>query len=129
MQNEVSYILIGQQSDSICFGKLVRKRKGTSGSVEFDWKWALEREEKRGDVLGFYHSHPNNQEISGRDIKTMMTWISCFDKSLLCIIEDSSSRKNKAYVFPSDSGIIAFYPYQAEILRVSNLILGVLGIH
>lgn len=117
MRSEVSYILIGKQSDSFPFGRLVRKRKGTPGSVEFDWRWALEREEKKGDVLGFYHSHLNNQEISGRDIKTMMAWASCFGKDLLCIVEDSSSRKNKIYVFPSHSDIIAFYPYP-EVLRV-----------
>ena len=124
MQNEVSYILIGKRLDSSCFGRLVRKRKGTPGSVEFDWKWALEREEKKGYVLGFYHSHLNDREISGRDVKTMMAWASCFGKSLLCIIEDSSSRENKAYVFPPHSGLIAFYPHQ-EVLRVFGLILGV----
>ncbi|GAH41275.1 unnamed protein product, partial [marine sediment metagenome] len=58
MQNEVSYILIGKRSDSFRFrfGRLVRKRKGTPSSVEFDGKWALKREEEKGDVLGFYHT-------------------------------------------------------------------------
>jgi len=124
MQNEVSYILIGKRSDPFRFGRLVRKRKGTPGSVALDWKWALEREEKKGDVLGFYHTHLNNREMSGRDIKTMMAWASCFGKDLFCIVEDSSSGKNKTYVFPSRSDVIAFYPHP-EVLRVFNLILGV----
>jgi len=124
MRDEVSYILIGKRSDPFRFGRLVRKRKGAPGSVEFDWEWALEREEEKGDVLGFYHTHPYGSGISGRDIKTMMAWASCFGKNLLCIIEDSSSRKNKAYVFPSHSDVIAFYPYR-EVLRVFRLILGV----
>lgn len=124
MQNEVSYILIGKRSDSFRFGRLVRKKRGTLSSVEFDWKWALEREEEKGDVLGFYHTHPYGSGISGRDIKTMMAWTSCFGKALFCIVEDSSSRRNKAYVFPSHAEMIAFYPHQ-EVLRVFNLILGV----
>ncbi|MBA7632573.1 hypothetical protein ES703_40121 [subsurface metagenome] len=124
MRNEISYILIGKRSDSFRFDRLVRKKKGTPGSVEFDWEWVLRREEKKGDVRGFYHTHLNNREISERDIKTMMAWTSCFGKSLFCIVEDSSSRKNKTYVFPPHSDLLVFYPHP-EVLRIFRLILGV----
>jgi len=126
VQNEISYILIGKRSGSFRFrfGRLARKRKGTPSSVEFDGEWALKREEEKGDVLGFYHTHPHGSGISGQDVKTMMAWASCFGKNLFCIIEDSSSRKNKVYVFPSRSDMIAFCPYP-KVLRVFNLILGV----
>ena len=122
--DEVSYILVGIQLNPFCFARLVRKEKGTPGSVEFNWEWVLEREEKKGDVLGFYHTHSHGMEISGRDVKTMMTWVSCFAKTLLCIIEDSSSGKNKAYVFPLQANMIAFYPYR-KVRRISRLVLGV----
>jgi len=126
MQNEICCILIGKRLDSFHFrcGRLVRRRKGTFCSVKFDWKWALEREEKKGDVLGFYHTHSHGSGISGRDVKTMMAWASCFGKNLFCIIEDSSSGKNKTYVFLSHPDIIAFRPYP-EVLRVCSLIIGV----
>ena len=116
--DEVSYILVGTQLNPFCFARLVRKRKGIPGSVEFNWKWVLEREEKKGDVLGFYHTHSYDREISGRDVKTMMAWVSCFAKTLLCIIEDFSTGKNKMYIFPPSGKVIVYHLFK-PFLRIS----------
>ncbi|GAI08972.1 unnamed protein product, partial [marine sediment metagenome] len=78
MPNEIAYILVGKKSNFLLFARLLKRTKGTPTSVEIDWEWALKREEKKGDVLGFYHSHSHGMEISGRDVKTMMAWASCF---------------------------------------------------
>lgn len=71
-------------------GRLVKKVTGNSASVRFDGQWALKREEKKGDVVGFWHTHPDGTlEPSKRDIKTMQAWIGCFGKPLLCVIQNS----------------------------------------
>jgi hypothetical protein len=74
---------------------------GQPASVEFDWNWALEREERRGDVLGFYHTHPAGLVTpSWRDIKTMQAWVTCLGKPLLCLIKRDSTLA--AYLFQTD---------------------------
>ena len=48
----------------------------------------MEREEVRGDVVGFYHTHPSMPPVpSARDAATMPAWVSCFGKPLLCVID------------------------------------------
>lgn len=56
--------------------------------MAFDGQWVLQREEERGDVVGFYHTHPGGSpNPSQRDLNTMRAWCSCFGKPLLCVIE------------------------------------------
>jgi proteasome lid subunit RPN8/RPN11 len=55
--------------------------------VSFDGPWVLEREERRHDVLGFLHTHPDGPPTpSHRDVRTMRAWCSAFGKPLLCLI-------------------------------------------
>jgi proteasome lid subunit RPN8/RPN11 len=66
---------------------MVRWRTGGQTHVDFDWKWVLKREESKGDVAGFYHTHPPGfGSMSGRDRRTMTAWALCFGKPLLCAI-------------------------------------------
>jgi proteasome lid subunit RPN8/RPN11 len=52
----------------------------------------LNREEERGDVVGFYHTHPSGLAApSVRDVRTMRAWVSAFGKPLLCLIESQGS--------------------------------------
>jgi proteasome lid subunit RPN8/RPN11 len=70
-------------------------------TVEFDAAWVLEREEIRGDVVGFYHTHPAGPpEPSQRDVRTMRAWCGSFGKSLLCLIESAGALA--AYRFDDD---------------------------
>ena len=88
---EICYIMLGHQGNYFTRGWLVKKVSGNSASVKFDGQWALEREEKKGDILGFWHTHPDGTlEPSKRDLKTMQAWISCFGKPLLCVIQNTS---------------------------------------
>lgn len=81
MRNERAAILL----DS---GRLVRWREGGPAHVVADGAWALKREEAKGDVAGFFHTHPPGVAgMSGRDRETMQAWASCFGKPLLCLIE------------------------------------------
>jgi hypothetical protein len=68
-------------------GRLVRWREGGAAHVVADGAWALRREEARGDVAGFFHTHPPGiTGMSGRDRDTMRAWAACFGKPLLCAI-------------------------------------------
>lgn len=96
MRNEICYILVGKQRDWFWKGRLIKKAIGTSSSVEFDWRWVLKREEKKGDVLGFWHTHLDDLKPSKRDWKTMTAWVDCFGKPLLCVIQNSD--RTRAYI-------------------------------
>ena len=99
--NEVSYILTGERQGNIWYVRRQQKQIGQPTSVEFDWAWVLVREEKRADILGFYHTHPTGlASPSQRDVQTMQVWVSCLGKPLLCVIESDSALV--AYVFQTD---------------------------
>lgn len=89
---EEAMALVGEHRGRLWHGRLLGAWQGGPGSVEFDWRWALEREELRGDVIGFFHTHPVGfARPSARDVRTMRAWAECFGKPLLCAI-DSGGR-------------------------------------
>jgi proteasome lid subunit RPN8/RPN11 len=95
---EESGVLVGNRKGDIWLGRLCQRRQGGAASVEFEWSWVLEREERRGDVIGFWHTHPFGMiGPSGRDIRTMHAWVDCLGKPLLCLIEVPG--KIAAYLF------------------------------
>jgi hypothetical protein len=99
--NEICYVLIGHRRRGIWYGRLRQRQMGSPASVEFDWIWVMEREERYGDVVGFFHTHPQGLATpSQRDLRTMRAWVSCFGKPLLCLIE--SGDQLSAYLFASD---------------------------
>jgi proteasome lid subunit RPN8/RPN11 len=80
----------------------MRPVRGQPAAVEFDAAWALNREEERGDVVGFYHTHPSGPAApSVRDVRTMHAWVSAFGKPLLCLIESRGTLV--AYRFQDDA--------------------------
>ncbi len=84
---EHCWTLLGQRRGRIWYARRSRPRSGARLSVEFDGPWVLEREERRHDVVGFYHTHPDGPAVpSRRDIRTMRAWCSSFGKPLLCLI-------------------------------------------
>ena len=79
----------------------MRPTSGDMTSVEFEAAWVLDREEQKGDVVGFYHTHPSGQPApSRRDVRTMRAWCGSFGKALLCLIEASGNVA--AYRFDTD---------------------------
>ena len=78
---------------------------GEQAKVEADWSWTLAREETQGDVMGFYHTHPDGFGVhpSQRDIRTMQAWCRALGKPLLCLIAEDGKPKNPmGYVFEND---------------------------
>ncbi|HEY9786698.1 MAG TPA: Mov34/MPN/PAD-1 family protein [Candidatus Obscuribacterales bacterium] len=91
-EHEIAYVLIGERIENVWHAKMRWPSAGGRASVDFDWRRVLEREEKYGDVVGFYHTHPGKMIMpSGRDERTMRSWCSCFGRSLLCVIATSDN--------------------------------------
>ncbi len=100
-QVEQCWILIGRRQGSFWYARRTRPTSGNPSSVDFDADWVLEREESRGDVVGFFHTHPPGVPgPSDRDNRTMRAWVSAFGKPLLCLIE--TDRKVRACLYAND---------------------------
>lgn len=99
---EICYILVGYRLNSSTLAYFLES--GASGSpvnVEFSWKMAMEREEKSGDVVGFFHTHPPGIETpSTADVNTMKGWVLSLGKPLLSVI--TSGAITRAFVFTED---------------------------
>jgi hypothetical protein len=84
---------------------LRQRQQGGPSSVEFDWSWALDREERYGDIVGFYHTHPAGTAApSDRDMRTMRAWVGCLGKPLLCIIGADGSLAGYRFASDEDGG-------------------------
>jgi proteasome lid subunit RPN8/RPN11 len=65
----------------------VQPSGGDRASVRFDGARVLRREESHGDVVGFFHTHPDGPATpSQRDVRTMRAWCGAFGKPLVCLI-------------------------------------------
>jgi proteasome lid subunit RPN8/RPN11 len=84
---EQCWALVGRRRGRVWLCRRVRRSSGDRASVRFDGAWVLKREEDRGDVVGFLHTHPDGPPTpSQRDLRTMRAWCSAFGKPLLCLI-------------------------------------------
>jgi proteasome lid subunit RPN8/RPN11 len=98
---EHCWTLIGRRRGRFWYARRTGHTLGEPASVEFDAAWALEREETKGDVVGFYHTHPAGPPLpSRRDLRTMRAWAGAFGKPLLCLIE--SDGELAGYRFDDD---------------------------
>jgi len=98
---EECWTLIGARRGRVWFARPVRRIAGSAHAVAFDAAWALRREERRGDVVGFLHTHPPGLlRPSRRDVRTMRAWCGAFGKPLLCVI--ASGGRAAAFIFDDD---------------------------
>jgi proteasome lid subunit RPN8/RPN11 len=98
---ELCWTLVGERRGRVWFGRRVRRSSGARTSVHFDGPWVLEREERRRDVIGFVHTHPDGPPSpSRRDVRTMRAWCSAFGKPLLCLI--ASAEGIRGFRFDDD---------------------------
>jgi proteasome lid subunit RPN8/RPN11 len=103
--NEEASVLVGHRRDDIWHGRLRQRWTGEPTSVAFDWSWTLEREERYGDVVGFYHTHPTGlASPSERDVRTMRAWVSCLGKPLLCLIQSGDNLGATLFRTDTDNG-------------------------
>ncbi len=85
---EKCWILLGSRQGRLWHARRIKPCRGQLDRVAFDGSWTLAREEQRGDVIGFYHTHPPGMlALSARDVRTMRAWVSSLGKPLLCLVE------------------------------------------
>ncbi len=103
---EEACILTGARRGQVWLMRRQRPAQGTPASVEADWRWALEREERARDVVGFYHTHPlaAGPTPSERDVRTMRVWCGAFGKSLLCVIGCGGQAQATLFADDEDGG-------------------------
>jgi hypothetical protein len=102
MFHETCYVLVGKLESKPTKLKKRFKTSGGFASVQSDWTWVYAREDRRGDIAGFYHTHPpgSTAHPSATDCATMEAWASSLGKPLYCVIECGT--KLAAYLFDSD---------------------------
>jgi len=115
---EECWVLVGERRSGIWLLRTLDRTVGKPESVEFDGPAALAREEQQGDVLGFWHTHPDFPATpSRRDVNTMQAWTSALGKPLLCIIEGTDGLQ--AYRFDDDDS----QGIPAQVIRFENDVL------
>lgn len=104
---EEAHILTGIRRGRVWLMRLQQRIEGAPASVETDWRWALEREERYHDVAGFYHTHPPaaGAAPSQRDVRTMRAWCGAFGKPLLCVIACDGHTLSTRFLDDEDSGL------------------------
>jgi proteasome lid subunit RPN8/RPN11 len=103
---EECWTLVGNRRGNIWLARCIDHRHGEFASVHFDGPGVLDREERRRDVLGFFHTHPSGPPLpSSRDIRTMRAWCSAFGKPLLCVIASPGSLAGFLFGDDSSTGI------------------------
>ena len=124
MMGERCWTLVGTYDHGIWRAMKRRRISGKPASVGVDWEWTLQREEKRGDVIGFAHTHPSGAGTtpSERDLRTLRAWRIALGKPLLMLIEDGESIAG--YVLYHDDGelkpVASIRRDEQGILIISN---------
>jgi len=100
-RNEECWVLLGQRRGRVWRARCATYSEGDAATVEFDANAVLQREEKRGDVVGFLHTHPTTvARPSQRDLQTTRGWVGAFGKPLLCLIDGTDGLRG--YRFDHD---------------------------
>jgi proteasome lid subunit RPN8/RPN11 len=99
---EQCWTLVGLRRGRIWLARRIDHRRGEPSSVNFDGLVVLDREERKRDVIGFFHTHPSGPPLpSRRDVRTMRAWCSAFGKPLLCVIASPAGKAG--YRFDDDT--------------------------
>lgn len=103
---EECWPLVGARRGRIWLARKLRRSVGQPHRVEFDGPEVLAREEARGDVVGFLHTHPQFEAApSARDVATMQAWVGAFGKPLLCLIHGTDGLAGYVFVDPRSPGV------------------------
>lgn len=104
MKNEECWVLLGKvRSTSKWRASRTKYSLGEPACVEYDWDWVLRREEAKGDILGFVHTHPFScASPSITDYTAMKGLVMCFGRPMLCAIRGTDGLR--AHWFFDDLG-------------------------
>lgn len=116
---EHSWILIGNSKGKLWWGHRRKMTRGQPCSVDFDPNYAITREQTKGDVVGFLHTHPGMiASPSSTDYNTIRAWVNCFGKPLVCVIQGADGLRG--YWFDDDESP----PVECQVKRFGNLLFG-----
>jgi proteasome lid subunit RPN8/RPN11 len=119
MTNEKCWVLLGGVNEGLWWGKMSHQTQGSPCSVDFNYDWTIHREETKGDVVGFLHTHPNfSAHPSCRDDRTMKTWVLSFGKPMVCCIAGIDGLK--AWWYYDDESD----PVEQPVKKIGHLIFG-----
>jgi proteasome lid subunit RPN8/RPN11 len=103
---ERCWVLLGERRGRTWLCRRARPERGDRASVRFDGLWVLGREEDRGDVVGFLHTHPDGPATpSTRDVRTMRAWCLAFGKPLLCLIDSPAGLRGYRFGDDESTGV------------------------
>lgn len=120
MANEKSWVLLGGVNENLWWGRMTKQTQGLPCSVEFNYDWTLYREETKGDVVGWLHTHPGMLAYpSSRDHRTMKAWVTCFGKPLVACIHGVDGLR--AWWYMDDESD----PIEQQVKKLSHFIFGV----
>jgi proteasome lid subunit RPN8/RPN11 len=119
---EECWTLVGSRRGLIWCLRRVDRCQGAATRVQFDGLAALAREERRRDVMGFLHTHPDGPaRPSARDVRTMRAWCSAFGKPLVCVIDSPNGAAAFRFKDDRSNGV----PILAVELFPRGLVIGV----
>lgn len=119
---EQCWVITGDSDDRLWWGHRRHISNGAPTSVAFNPYWVLNRDEEKGDVLGFLHTHPSFPAApSDRDRRTMNAWTTCLGKDLLCLIFGVDGLKGWWYEFDADEND---HPIECGVRMFGGLLVG-----
>lgn len=85
--NEECWVIVGKWNDNRWRGRRTRYSIGEPSKVGFNPQWVEDREDTKGDIVGFVHTHPHTPGApSPTDYATMKAWVMYFGRPMLCMI-------------------------------------------
>lgn len=94
MKNEVHLGLVGHIVGHYWYGIGQWPNEGSPGQVKFEYNAVIEQEERDGNCVGFFHTHPMSiASPSSTDYATMGAWTVCLGKPLVCCIKGINGHK------------------------------------
>jgi len=95
MHDEECWVIVGKQNEKHWRGRRTRYSSGDPAKVNFDPLWVENREDTKGDIVGFMHTHPNTFAYpSITDHNTMKSWVMYFGRPMLCMISGTDGLRS-----------------------------------
>ena len=123
---EECWVIVGKKTARRWRGRRTRYSIGDPSTVKFNPKWVEQREDARGDVLGFIHTHPNTPAYpSDTDYATMRAWCLDTGRPMLCLIQGTDGLRGWWFLDHS----LDKHPVECEVKNFGPFYRGKLAEH